>query len=107
MNEEVAQAQERMIEAILDSDVYKEYRKQLQRVKEFPDLKAQIDEFRRRNYELQQQPDYAFDKLEQFEREYRTFRENPLVSDFLAAELAICRMMQELGERLLSALEFE
>lgn len=107
MNEVVAAAQEKMIEAILESEEYLEYRKQLQKVKEFPDLKEQIDEFRRRNYELQQQPDYAFDKLEQFEREYRIFRENPLVSDFLAAELAICRMMQELGERLLSALDFE
>lgn len=107
MNQVVVAAQDQMIQAILDSDEYKEYRKQLQKVKEFPDLKAQIDEFRRRNYELQQQPDYAFDKLERFEREYRTFRENPMVSDFLAAELEICRMMQELGERLLDALDFE
>jgi len=104
---EVEAAQDGLIQAILNSDVYQEYRRQLDRVKQYPDLKAQIDEFRRKNFELQQQPDYAFDKLEQFEREYRTFRENPLVSDFLAAELAICRMMQALGERMLDALDFE
>ena len=104
---EVEEASDQLIKAVLNCDIYLEYRKQLAKVKEYPDLKAQIDEFRRRNYELQQQPDYAFDKLEQFEREYRTFRENPLVSDFLAAELAFCRLMQELGEKLLSAVDFE
>lgn len=104
---EVEEASDRLVEAVLHCDIYLEYRKQLEKVKAFPDLKKQVDEFRRRNFELQQQPDYAFDKLEQFEREYRTFRENPLVSDFLAAELAFCRLMQELGERLINAVDFE
>lgn len=104
---EVEEASDRLVKAVLNCDVYLEYRKQLEKVKAFPDLKEQIDEFRRRNYELQRQPDYAFDKLEQFEQEYRAFRENPLVSDFLAAELAFCRLMQELGEKLINAVDFE
>ena len=94
-DENVNQAVEQMVQAIRNTDAYLEYQKQLARVKEQPELKRQIDEFRTRNFELQTSKDTNFDKLDQFTRENEAFRENPLVSDFLAAELAFCRMMQE------------
>ena len=43
----------------------------------------------------------------QFTRENEAFRENPLVSDFLAAELAFCRMMQEIGLYVTDQMKFE
>lgn len=97
----------RLAAAILDSTEYKEYDTQRKRVNEHPELKAQIDEFRRRNFELQTSADNAFEKLEEFEKGYSDFRENPMVSDFLAAELAFCRMMQDINLRLTEALHFE
>ena len=96
-DENVNQAVEQMVQAIRNTDAYLEYQKQLARVKEQSELKRQIDEFRTRNFELQTSKDTNFDKLDQFTRENDAFRENPLVSDFLAAELAFCRMMQEIG----------
>ena len=104
---EIDSAVENMIDAILNSEEYKEYHKQLALVKQYPELKEQIDEFRTRNYLLQSSDDNAFDKLEQFEREYSAFRENSLVSDFLAAELAVCRMIQGINNRVTEALHFE
>ena len=104
---EVDQAVEALVQAILTSDVYQEYQACLAKVKERPELKAKIDEFRPRNYELQQSPDYAFDKMEQFQREYQSFRDDPLVSDFLAAELAFCRMVQDMESRITSQIDFE
>lgn len=97
----------RLAAAILDSPEYQEYDKQRKRVNEYPELKAQIDEFRKRNFELQTSADNAFEKLEEFEKEYSDFRENPMVSDFLAAELAFCRMMQDINLRLTEAMHFE
>ena len=41
---EVEAAQDGLIQAILNSDVYQEYRRQLDRVKQYPDLKAQIED---------------------------------------------------------------
>ncbi|MBO4291664.1 MAG: YlbF family regulator [Lachnospiraceae bacterium] len=105
--DQVDVAVEALSKAILESPVYLEYREQLEKVKQFPELKKKIDEYRKKNFELQQRPDYAFDKMEQFEKEYRGFRENPLVSDFLAAELAFCRMMQQIYGRLVEATDFE
>lgn len=101
-------ALEQLIAAILDSPEYHAYDEQRNAVKQFPDLKAKIDEFRERNFLLQISEDpNAFEKLEQFEKEYSDFRENAMVADFLAAELAFCRMMQDVNLRLTEAMHFE
>lgn len=95
------------IQEILKSPEYKEYTEVLEKVKLYPDLKAQIDEFRTRNYEMQRSKDAAFEKLEEFEREYGEFRDIPLVSEFLEAELAFCRMMQHNNNVIMNAIRFE
>ena len=55
------------IQEILNSPEYKEYAEIRDKVKLYPDLKAQIDEFRTRNFEIQRSNDAAFEKLEAFE----------------------------------------
>ena len=70
-------------------------------------LLAQIDEFRAKNFEMQTGKDMVFEKIEAFEKEYRDFRENPLVNDFLAAELAFCRLIQNNNARIADAIDFE
>ena len=101
------QALQAYIDKILESREYKEYALQKERVKEYPELKAQIDEFRARNFEMQTGKDMVFEKIEAFEKEYRDFRENPLVNDFLAAELAFCRLIQDNNARIADAINFE
>ena len=103
----VDSAVERLIFVIKESETYREYTTQLEKVKQCPGLKEQIDEFRTRNYMLQTGGEAAFDKIEQMEKEYEDFRENPYVSDFLAAELAFCRMMQDINIRIIEAMHFE
>lgn len=106
---ELTGAVDKLIEAIKDSREYKNYTREKEKVARFPELKAQIDEFRIRNYKLQSMTndDELFHKMEEFEREYEKFREDPLVSDFLAAELDFCRMMQEVNIQVTAALDFE
>lgn len=100
-------ATEALIDAVLATEEYQAYKAELDKVKKFPELKAQIDDFRKRNFELQSSTDNDFNKLEQFEKEYAAFRENILVQDFLAAEVDLCRLMQDLNMRLTEALQFE
>lgn len=106
MDRNVENSMEKLIESILESDIYKAYDRQRIKVNQNPELKAQIDEFRRRNYEFQNE-NTTFDKIDAFEKEYAGFREIPLVSDFLAAELAFCRMMQDINIRITAAVNFE
>lgn len=97
------------IEEIKKSDIFKEYTIQKKKLKKHPDLFIKVCEFREKNFALQSdaQPDELFDKTDAFEKEYEKFRENPLVDDFLRAELAFCRMMQEINGRIMSKLDFE
>lgn len=105
--ESLDDATDALIAAVLATDVYKTYQAELARVKEIPELKAQIDDFRKRNFEWQSTADNDFNKLEEFEKEYSTFRDNILVQDFLAAELDLCRMMQDLYSKITAELNFE
>ncbi len=101
------QATEALIAAILQSEEYRTYRAELAKLSEQPELKAQVADYRQRNFEFQSRSDIDFDKLDAFEREYESFRETPVVEEFLAAELAFCRMMQELNLRITAGLDFE
>ena len=103
----IDRAVEDFIAVIMETDEYKEYDAQRNKVKQYPELKAQIDEYRRRNYLMQTKEDTAFEMIDQFEREYEDFREIPLVADFLAAELAFCRMIQRINIRITEAVHFE
>lgn len=96
-----------LITEILGCEEYLVYREELDRVLKIPNLKEQIDEYRRRNYELQSSMDIDFDKLDRFEKEYENFRSDPAVSDFLAAELAFCRRMQAIETRVTAELDFQ
>lgn len=96
-----------LILAVKESAVYRDYMVQLNRVKAYPELKKQIDEFRARNYVWQNSSECPPDQLELLEREYERFTEEPLVADFLEAELAFCRMMQDINVRITEAVQFE
>lgn len=98
---------ENFVAAILATEEYRNYARELNRVKQYPKLKAQLDDFRKRNYEMQTKGEIDFGKIDHFETEYQTIRENPLVADFLAAEVDFCRMMQEINMRITEALNFE
>lgn len=100
-------ATDEFIAAILKTEVYANYVRELAKVKSQPELKAQIDEYRKRNFEFQSSADNDFSQLDRFEKEYEGFRANPLVADFLAAELDLCRMMQRINTRITAGLNFE
>lgn len=106
---EIYRMVDELIDAIKASDVYQDFHREKERVKRHPQLKEQIDEYRKRNYELQSmtQDDELFHKIEQFEKEYEEFLENPLVNDFLEAELAFCRLIQDVTGRMIQAVDFE
>jgi len=98
-----------LIAAIKSSEQYLAYEREKEKINRFPDLKKQVTEYRLQNYRLQSMTDdeELFHKIEEFEREYEKFRENPIVADFLAAELGFCRMMQSVNIKITEALNFE
>ena len=107
MNAGVKEALDGLIKAIKEDEVYKEYHAQLDLLRQNPELKRQVDDFRKRNYEMQDSEDLDFARMNAFQDEYKTFRENPLVDSFLAAELDFCRMMQNINFDIVEAVDFD
>lgn len=105
----VKQATERFVEEIRKSDTYKEYNFQKEKLKRQPALFEKVGEYRQRNFALQAsaEGDDLLNKLDAFEKEYEEFSANPLVDDFLRAELAFCRMMQKVNVQITAELDFE
>lgn len=106
---QIEEATKKFAAYIQQSDTYKEYWNQREKLKKQPELYDKVNEFRQRNFDIQNESDSEdlFDKMEAFEREYAKFRENPMVEDFLRAELAFCRMMQDINVLLTAEIDFE
>ena len=65
LEKQLDKASREYVRAIKSTAVYKEYRTQLEKMKQQPELYAQVNEFRRRNYEIQNtsQADDLFNKM--------------------------------------------
>ncbi|MBQ8326115.1 MAG: YlbF family regulator [Lachnospiraceae bacterium] len=109
MSNKLEDTSQELVKVIKETDIYLNYVREKEKIAKFPEIKEGIDNFRRRNYEIQntKDPDVLFELVDVFEREYSEFRSNPLVNDFLEAELALCRMMQGLYISITEAINFD
>lgn len=100
---------ENLVSLIKNSGEYQAFIKVREEVKKNPEKSGQIDAFRKRNYEMNRSTAEVdwLEEMENIEREYAEFRKDPLVRDFLAAELALCRMIQEISCGIFGALDFD
>ena len=105
----VETALQELIAAVIDSPEYREFDRQKKIMKQHPDLKQRIDEFREENFYLQRsaESDELFDKMDELSRRYEEFRRNPLVDPFLNAEVEFCSMIQGLNQQIVEAVNFE
>ena len=89
-----------LITAIRDGEAYRRYL-------DCEDLRKKIDEFRAAVYHLNNAEEQIdlFDKIDEFEKEYREFRKIPVVNEFLEAELDVCRLLQRVGARIQSGVD--
>ena len=94
---------------IKDSDVYKNYQYCKDKLRQKPEKLQQFMEFRKKNYLLQNSQGTVdlYEETDRMENEYREFRKNPMVSEYLAAENALCKIVQQINWTLIEGLEFE
>lgn len=81
---------------IKQTDLYKQYEIDLEKLQKDPELYERVLEYRLKNYEIQNNipAEQVMDAAEKLEKEYEQLLENPIVENFLASELAFCRLMQ-------------
>ncbi len=98
-----------LVVAVKHSDTYKEYDRWRNILKTNPELFKRVNEYRTENYMLQTSEDDGTleERIEKFAAENEELSEEPRVRAFLDAELALCRMLQEITNRVVKGIDFE
>lgn len=106
---QINQALEKLMEAIKGSEEYRRYQKIKEQVRRLPELEQEINQFRRENYFLQNSQGMVdlYEETDRLEQEYKEFRRNPIVAEYLEAENALCRIVQHINWTLIEGLNFE
>lgn len=94
---EMRKAVNQFLDEFQNSSAFRDYKYQKERIKKVPGMKDKINEFRKKRFEFQKyQGEDLFEKIDEFQREYQAFKEEPIVREYLAAELEICRLVQQI-----------
>jgi len=109
MSVNIEQAAQQFANDIKNTEIYIEYRECLNIIKQDVVLYEKTNEYRLKNFELQtlEHTHELLDKIDWLEQEYEAIINNPVVSDFLRAEIAFCRMMQDINNCITTILDFE
>ena len=93
---------DRLIQEIKSGVVYRQYTVALENLNQNPELKQQVDELRRLNYQVQAESDARnlYDAIDDIESKIDKLSYVPEVTQFLEAELALCRQLQSVEVRL-------
>lgn len=84
-----------LTDAMRNTIDYQSYLKLEAELDKDKDLKKRVDEFRLRNFSLQKEENVdLFDAVDDIDREFVELRKNPVVEEYLEAELSVCKMVQ-------------
>ena len=95
---EMKKAIQQFLDELQESAAFKDYKYQQKRIKKIPGMIQRINEYRAKRFEFQKYTgEDLFEKIDEFQREFQQFKEEPLVREYLQAELEICRLVQEIN----------
>lgn len=94
---------------IRESSLYQEYQLAKKKLKERPDLIGGLNEFRRKNIEIQNNEgiDNPYDEVNNLFMEYDELLHDTIVNDYLRAERKLCRIMRNVYEEIANELELD
>ena len=88
--EQMREALDALLAAIRTSEEYKNYQDIKARIHEKPEVEKRVAEFRKRNYQLQNQKDAdLFGEMDKLEREKSKICENSLAAEYLCGRTGI------------------
>lgn len=97
-----------LLTSVQKSDVYKTFKKQEAILEKDPELAERVRHFRAENFRLQNgECGNLLQGAEELARESAELRRNPKVNAYLDAELALCRMMQQICKTLTDGIEIK
>lgn len=98
-----------LLQAIKKGEVYTEYKKQEENLKQDPELMDRVRKFRKNNFQLQvdEHKDEIFGAVDRLQIESAELRQNQKVNAYLDAELALCRQIQKVCRMLAEGIDMD
>ena len=97
-----------LLTAIQKSEVYRNYKRQEEILEKNPELYARVQQFRADNFRLQnEEKGNLLQAADRLAKESAELRRNPEVNAYLDAELALCRMMQQICKTLTDGIDIK
>lgn len=87
-----------LTEAMKENRDYQRYLFLEEELQKNRELKKQVDEFRLRNYYLQESDVDLYEAVDEVDREFQELQKIPVVNAYLDAELSVCKMIQRVLE---------
>ena len=99
--DKVSECLDSLVLEMQESKEYQNYLWMEQEISKDPELKRKIDDYRIRNYRLQQAEDVdLFDAVDSLEHDFYDLRKNQKANAYLEAELAVCEIIQKVQQRI-------
>lgn len=97
--EKIQRCVDELIEEIREGSTYQKYISCEKKLHDHPDLLKKVDEMRVAAYCLNNEESSSdiYVQIEQYEQKFHEYRKNPLINEFLEAELDVCKMLQRIG----------
>ena len=96
--DKVTECLDALIEEMRESRAYQNYLWMEEKLEKDPDLKSRVDDYRIRNYRLQQSENV--DLYDSLERDSDALRKSEKANAYLEAELEVCKMVQKVQDRI-------
>lgn len=97
MEDEILDKAAELRDAIIGSDEYTRFQLWKERLMADEELYQKVNEFRKKNFELQITGDSADANIvDHLAQQYVNVLEKPLVNEFMQAELILCRKLQQM-----------
>lgn len=98
---------ESVINALKNTEEYKNYVSAFAEISKNPDLYARVNELREKNYQFHiNNSEDLVDQVDALTNEYDDVINNESVSSFLSAEASFCRLIKEFNISVVEGLEF-
>lgn len=98
-----------LIRVIQESEEYQAFERIKKKLADKPEVKQQINTYRKEAYILQNYGDVStlYERTEQFQQKYKSFKEDPLAEEYLRCELAMCRMLRGIATQITDCVDLE
>lgn len=105
----IEEALRELVQAFRESQEYIKYQEIRAKVHTDLQLEEQIHAYRRMIYEIQNSAKELdlYEETDRLERDSADFRGNPLVREYLAAELAVCRVFKHINWSIVQNIDFD